>query len=861
MITIINICPRPFALHHYLNPLALLFICCLAIPLNAVAELDYQKKADELLPVDCLLPGTVRKLGGQLTYLTPRRPIKTTAADCEIRGGEYVLYDRASYESALNVWAPLANQGDARAQNFVGEIYEKGLGVDPDYQTAASWYLKAAEQDYSAAEINIGQLYERGLGVPRDMEKALSWYRKAANIKGKILKFVSFDYSDEKIAAMEEEISSGKQLASTQQQEIKTLALKLERANNEKTNTQKRLSDQQETLTAEREIFERQKLDLAEHKRDTENLRSQLDKQLTAMKAAQQTNNKSIDEATLRDRKKIAQLESALKQHQLKSEQLSEQLARNKTLIDSQEKALLEKTNDESRQTKNAELLVIRKQTDTLRKELALQRSAKQTAEESLAQIKALYRSEKSREKTFKAPAFVIQFDKAKIASLKKELKKSELKTKIFNEQLANSKAQLSSREEALKEKNKELTQLTNKYKTIQEQLLTQKSILPTATKPISKVATSRVAPVIEMIEPPLLATRGNTVIKTRAGIDQRTIIGQVSSSNKLMEVLVNDKETTLDDKGFFQHRVNLIDSETPVTIVAVDKLGLRSNLNFLLKQEYPEEKNLFSNQKPIEKNASFKKIPRLNYGKYFALVIGNSDYKPPLPDLNTTVEDARAVSSILKNRYGFEVTTLTNATRYNILSALNTLREKLTEDDNLLIYYAGHGELDKVNNRGHWLPIDAEQTSTANWISNIAITDLLNSMSAKKVLVIADSCYSGAMTRSTLARLDAGRSESARVSWLKLVAEKRSRLSFSSGGLAPVLDGGGGKHSVFAKALLDALDRNNNVIEGRQLHSQVAQAVSYAAAAAQFEQTPQYAPIRYAGHESGDFLFVPKTL
>ena len=87
-----------------------------------LAGIDYQEKSAELMPVDCLLPGTVRKLGGRMTYVTQRRAVKTSGVDCEIRGGEYVLYDRASYQSALAIWQPLAESGDARAQNFVGEI-------------------------------------------------------------------------------------------------------------------------------------------------------------------------------------------------------------------------------------------------------------------------------------------------------------------------------------------------------------------------------------------------------------------------------------------------------------------------------------------------------------------------------------------------------------------------------------------------------------------------------------------------------------------------------------------------------------------------------------------------------------------
>jgi TPR repeat protein len=91
--------------------------------------------ADKLLIVDCLLPGQVRKLGRSVTYLTPRRPAKTSAGDCEIRGGEYVAYDRANFATALDVWQSQADEGDAKAQTYVGEIYERGLGRPADSST------------------------------------------------------------------------------------------------------------------------------------------------------------------------------------------------------------------------------------------------------------------------------------------------------------------------------------------------------------------------------------------------------------------------------------------------------------------------------------------------------------------------------------------------------------------------------------------------------------------------------------------------------------------------------------------------------------------------------------------------------
>ena len=100
-------------------------------------QAEQQSNGSEWLVVDCLLPGQIRKLGRGLTYLTQRRPIKTTSVDCEIRGGEYVSYDRADYKTALSIWLPQAQQGSSEAQVYVGEIYEKGNGLMPDYAVAA----------------------------------------------------------------------------------------------------------------------------------------------------------------------------------------------------------------------------------------------------------------------------------------------------------------------------------------------------------------------------------------------------------------------------------------------------------------------------------------------------------------------------------------------------------------------------------------------------------------------------------------------------------------------------------------------------------------------------------------------------
>ena len=134
---------------------------------------------EQFLMVDCLLPAQVKRLGQQLTFLGPRQPAPSLESiDCEIRGGEYVAYDRADYRTALAVWMETAKRrsqgGDLRRRNL-----REGCGRHPDYAAAAEWYQRAAERGYGPAQINLGQLAEQGLGVPQDQVVALNWYRRA----------------------------------------------------------------------------------------------------------------------------------------------------------------------------------------------------------------------------------------------------------------------------------------------------------------------------------------------------------------------------------------------------------------------------------------------------------------------------------------------------------------------------------------------------------------------------------------------------------------------------------------------------------------------------------------------------------
>ncbi len=247
--------------------------------------------------------------------------------------------------------------------------------------------------------------------------------------------------------------------------------------------------------------------------------------------------------------------------------------------------------------------------------------------------------------------------------------------------------------------------------------------------------------------------------------------------------------------------------------------------------------------------NPSNTALTPLEVGSFHALVIGNNRYEY-LPLLESAVTDAEAIAAMLQDHYGFSVKILTNATRYQILHELSDLRSTLSEHDNLLIYYAGHGYLDKDTDRGYWLPVDAEENNFANWISTADVTDTLSGVMAKHAMVVADSCYSGSLLRTT--NIGIYDKQTDRMGFIARLLSKRSRTVLTSGSLEPVLDSGGGKHSIFAKALLTALDDNDSYLEASRLFAQLRQKVVLDS-----DQTPQYANIRKAGHEGGDFVFV----
>ena len=624
------------------------------------------KNAEDLFIVDCLLPGQIRSLGRVATFMSARRPVRASQAECQIRGGEYVSFDRANYQTALKVWLDQANAGSAEAQNNVGEIYSKGLGTEPDYGMAYQWFKKAADQGFNRAKINLGYLYEEGLGVTKDSATALNLYREASGNQDELL------YSS---------------------------------------------------------VVEVQ------------------------MKAKDD---------------KIGTLQTQVESEKANSAELREQLKRTQEQLGSQRRAL---------QQSQAQL---------------------QQTQSQLQQAK--------------------------------QQKDDEL-TKLLENQMLGQEQQISSQ---------------------RQQIATLERRAGGGADTTLFAGGSN----FNILEPNLVATRGRNTAIVR-GPGKRSVVGRVSSAKTIKQVTVNGAPVAVAANGTFNAEIDVAQAGTAVKVVALEQSGVRGELQFtILPQATGGGSSVAASG-----SGGVGTLPRdVKLGRYFAVIIGNNTYRDAeYPSLKSAVSDATAVSNVLKTRYGYQTTLVLNASRLEMLTALSSVRDKMKPEDNLLVYYAGHGELSANGATGYWVPTDGAAKNAKSWISNAAISDILSSLPAKKIMVVADSCYSGSMTRAPVANLNAATSPDKWNAYVKTMASGRSRTALTSGGLQPVPDAGTGNHSYFARAFLNVLQDNNRLMEAQRLFREVSTSLALNSINSPVPQNPQYAPIRYAGHESGDFFFMPK--
>ncbi|MEM5788641.1 MAG: DUF4384 domain-containing protein, partial [Syntrophobacteraceae bacterium] len=218
---------------------------------------------------------------------------------------------------------------------------------------------------------------------------------------------------------------------------------------------------------------------------------------------------------------------------------------------------------------------------------------------------------------------------------------------------------------------------------------------------------------------------------------------------------------------------------------------------------------------------------------------------------LKTAVLDVQEVEQVLTQQYTFSSTIKLldqQATKKAIDQAFRKMIEESKPEDSVLIYYAGHGELDRLTKDGWWVPYDAKASDPTTYLDNTVIQKYIGAMKARHVFLVSDSCYSGTLlgeTRSLPPVIDDR--------FYEELFQSKSRWGMTSGNRTPVTDAGSEGHSLFAYHFLKALKSNDKpYLTPREMYAKIGPIVRNNS-----EQMPVCLPIRNTGDEGGEFVFI----
>ncbi len=343
----------------------------------------------------------------------------------------------------------------------------------------------------------------------------------------------------------------------------------------------------------------------------------------------------------------------------------------------------------------------------------------------------------------------------------------------------------------------------------------------------IKEIPPDTISPEIEIFSPKI---KNNKCYSKKPEIN---IIGKVNDDESgVSKIFINNEFYELPKDGHFVYKIPLEIGINEIGITAIDNQN-----NFTEKDLIVE---YLSRSSP---DAVQLKIN----GKYYALLIGVNEYEDPnFMNLDSPINDAQDLYNVLKSDYYFEednVRFIKNAKVGDIYRALDELASRITEEDNLLIFYAGHGYWDKDANIGYWLPSDARINSKAAWFRNSTLCDYLKEIQSKHTLLIADACFGGAIFKTRSVSLETTKA-------IQMLYEMKSRKAMTSGTLTEVPD-----RSAFVKYLTNRLIENKErYISSEQLFASFRIAVINNS-----DVVPQYGEIRNVGDEGGDFIFIRK--
>ena len=351
----------------------------------------------------------------------------------------------------------------------------------------------------------------------------------------------------------------------------------------------------------------------------------------------------------------------------------------------------------------------------------------------------------------------------------------------------------------------------------------------------------------------PTVDHQGKVIVTT----PYQTIKGKVSDMAGVKELKVNGKPAKVNPNGEFEAFVSIAERYTNTVQINLVAKDFNSNISTKAFQMYYEKPKKSSNLVQHSANAPTPNTPAAspprtqetspiyalrNNGRNYLLVIGVNTYSQWNP-LHNAVKDCNDLSQVLTEEYTFDknnVFSLYNheATRENILEMFERLQKQLGPNDNLVIYYAGHGYYDAESGLGYWVPSNARLNKIPDYIRNSTIHDYLKTIKTKHTFLIADACFAGSLFAVNRGNV--------------MGENYPSRWAFTSGNIERVWDGQPGSNSPFAHYLIRCLKENTKKkLYVEDLINSVKPLVER-----NTEQHPIGNPLRSVGDEGGNFAF-----
>ena len=343
----------------------------------------------------------------------------------------------------------------------------------------------------------------------------------------------------------------------------------------------------------------------------------------------------------------------------------------------------------------------------------------------------------------------------------------------------------------------------------------------------------------------------GSTVIDVSSGEVTARVSGECTNGIKFTGKTSQNQNTgmgfakTKDGKNRFLFDFNIQRTE-------IAKL-FDLNKRFASSKEKIIERKITPNEK--------KKILLKPNGKYYALLIGNSNYDDPeWDDLVSPINDINAIQKVLNKSYKFEkILMVKDGTKKQIFKAFKELSKLTTTNDYVLIYYSGHGKTRAT--QAYWIPKDGSlEWGNGDWININELNIFLTEIKAHHLAVMVDSCYVGGKFKGTnILDLTNNDDRSFFNESLEDNLNLRSRIVLSSGSTGRVSDTApNSKNSIFALSFLNVLSSSEKMSSPVNMLN-VAMNVKRAFAG-NFNQKPYfYHPDTWA-HGGGDFIFIPKS-